>query len=297
MPRATVDTIELEYDSFGEGPVVVLIMGIGTQMIFWDEPFCRALAARGFRVVRFDNRDIGLSTWLDGAGVPNLPSLLGRAALGLSVPAPYTLSDMAKDTVGLLDHLGVATAHIVGVSMGGMVAQHVAIEAPERVASLTSIMSTPGGARHMRGVQAAALRAFSGRRPKTRDEGVTFMVELYRVLHGGQTPFPEERVRVRAAEAIARSWHPQGFPRHLAAILASGDRTKRLAGVRAPTLVLHGEADPLVPLAAGRATAAAIPGARFQSVPKMGHFLPPEVWELLVEAIAAHAIAASKPGA
>lgn len=290
MPRAHANGIELEYDSFGDGPVVVLIMGIGTQMIFWDDAFCAALAARGLRVVRFDNRDIGLSTWLDAAGVPNVPMLLGRAALGLNVPAPYTLSDMARDTVGLLDHLGVATAHIVGVSMGGMIAQHVAIEAPERVASLVSIMSTPGGARHMRGVQPAALKAFSGPRPTTKEQGVEFMVELYRVLHGGQAPFPEERVRRRAAEAITRAWHPQGFPRQLAAVLASGDRTKRLATVRAPTLVLHGEADPLIPIAAGRATAAAIPGARFQSIPRMGHFLPPDVWEVLVEEIAGHAL-------
>lgn len=289
MPRAAANGIELEYDQFGQGPTIVLIMGIGTQMIAWDEELCFALAARGFRVVRFDNRDIGLSTWLDDLGVPNIPALAARAALGLPVRAPYTLSDMAKDTVGLLDHLGVDRAHVVGASMGGMIAQHLAIEAPERVASLTSIMSTPGGARRMLGARPEALRAFAGKRPRNQEEGLDFVVALYRVLHGGQTPFPEARIRARAAEAIARSWHPPGFPRQLAAILASGDRTRALGRVRTPTLVLHGEADPLVPLSAGRATAAAIPGARFQAVPKMGHFLPPDVFDTLTDAIAGHA--------
>lgn len=289
MPRAAANGIELEYDSFGSGPAIVLIMGIGTQMIAWDEEFCLALAARGFRVLRFDNRDIGLSTWLDPLGLPRLPALAARAALGLPVQAPYTLSDMAKDTVGLLDHLGLRRAHLVGASMGGMIAQQVAIEAPERLASLTSIMATPGGARHLLGAQPAALRAFAGPRPKSKEEGLDFIVALYRVLHGGQTPFPEARVRARAAEAIARAWHPAGFPRQLAAILASGDRTRALGAVRVPTLVLHGEADPLIPVSAGRATAAAIPGARFQLVPKMGHFLPPEAFDTLVEAIAGHA--------
>ncbi len=294
VPLASTNGIELMYESFGTGPTVVLVMGIASQMVLWDEVFCRQLADRGLRVVRFDNRDIGLSTKLTSAGVPELTRIVGRALLGLSVQAPYTLSDMAADVAGLLDHLEVDAAHIVGASMGGMIAQHMAIEAPTRVRSLTSIMSTPGALRHAFGVRPAALRAFLGPRPKTEEEGVTFLVGLYRVLNAGATPFPEEAAQARAREVIARSWHPAGFPRHLAAILASGDRTAALASIRAPTLVIHGEVDPLVPIAAGRATAAAIPNARFQAIPTMGHFLPPVVWDTLVDAIAEHALSAGE---
>lgn len=292
MPIAPANGIELTYDTFGEGPTIVLIMGIASQMVLWDEIFCQRLAARGFRVVRFDHRDIGLSTKLDAAGMPNLPAVIARALLGLPVAAPYTLADMARDVIGLLDHLEVDSAHIVGVSMGGMIAQQLVIDTPSRVRSLTSIMSTPGSKRHLLGMRPAAVRAFLGRRPNSKEEGVEFMVRLYEALHGGATPFPAERTRQRAREVVARSWYPPGFPRHLAAILASGDRTKALAAVRVPTLVLHGENDPLVPIAAGRATAAAIPGARFASIPKMGHFLPPEVWDTLVDEIAGAASAA-----
>ena len=288
MPIAPVNGLQICYESFGQGPTVVLIMGIGSQMILWDTEFCRALADRGRRVVRFDHRDIGLSSKLDHLGVPNLGPMVARALVGASVTAPYTLSDMAADVVGLLDHLGVESAHIVGASMGGMIAQHLAIEAPARVRTLTSIMSTPGGRRHLLGVQGTALSAFLGKRPTTKEQGVEFLVGLYRVLHAGGYPFPEARMRARAAEVIERAWSPAGFPRHLAAILASGDRSEALRNVRAPTLVMHGELDPLVPIAAGRATAALIPGARFVPIPKMGHFLPVEVWGTLVDAIATH---------
>lgn len=294
MPVAPANGIELTYETFGEGPTIVLIMGIASQMVLWDEVFCQRLAARGFRVVRFDHRDIGLSTKLDAAGLPDLPRLITRALLGLPVPAPYTLADMAQDVVGLLDHLDIDSAHIVGVSMGGMIAQQLVIDAPSRVRSLTSIMSTPGNKRHLLGMRPAAVRAFLGSRPRTQEEGAEYMIHLYEVLHAGATPFPLERTRARVQEVIARSWYPAGFPRHLAAILASGDRTKALAAVRVPTLVLHGENDPLVPIAAGRATAAAIPGARFASIAKMGHFLPPEVWDTLIEQIAAAASGAER---
>lgn len=290
MPIAPANGVELFYDTFGEGPTVVLIMGIGSQMVLWDVEFCRALAARGLRVVRFDHRDIGLSTKLDHLGVPNLGAMIARALVGAPVKAPYTLSDMAADVVGLLDHLEVDSAHVVGASMGGMIAQHLAIEAPSRVRTLTSIMSTPGGRRHLLGVQRTALSAFLGKRPTTKEQGVEFLVALYRVLHAGGYPFPEERMRARAAEVIERAWSPAGFPRHLAAILASGDRSAGLAKVRVPSLVMHGELDPLVPLAAGRATATLIPGARFVPIPKMGHFLPVEVWGTLIDAIATHTL-------
>ncbi|MDP2306410.1 MAG: alpha/beta hydrolase [Pseudomonadota bacterium] len=284
MPRANANGLELEYDSFGEGPAIVLVMGIATQMIFWDVAFCEALAARGFRVIRFDNRDIGLSTRLSDAGIPDLRWMIARAAMGLAVTAPYSLSDMAADVVGLLDALDLERAHIVGMSMGGMIAQHVAIEAPERVASLTSIMSTPGGRRHWIG-QPRALSTLLGSRPQSREEGVEFLVNVLRVLNGPTLPFPEAEVRTRAAEAVARAWHPAGFPRQLAAILASGNRTERLAGVRAPTLIIHGAEDPLIPVSAGVATARAIPNATLRIVPGMGHSLPPVVWPEVLDAM------------
>ncbi|MDP2317242.1 MAG: alpha/beta fold hydrolase [Pseudomonadota bacterium] len=284
MPRARANGIELEYDSFGSGEPIVLVMGIATQMIFWDVAFCEALAARGFRVIRFDNRDIGLSTRLTDAGIPDVPRLLARALVGLPVTAPYTLSDMGADVVGLLDALSIERAHVVGMSMGGMIAQHVAIDAPARVASLTSIMSSPGGRRHWIG-QPRALSALLGGRPKSREEGVEFLVEVLRVLNGPALPFPEPDVRVRVTEAVARSWHPAGFPRQFAAILASGNRTAALAKLRVPTLVVHGAADPLIPVAAGVATARAIPGAALHIVPGMGHSFPPAVWAEVTDAI------------
>ncbi len=293
MPRARANGLELEYDSFGEGAPIVLVMGIASQMIFWDVAFCELLAARGFRVIRFDNRDIGLSSKLGDVGIPDIPRLIARAAVGLPVQAPYTLSDMAGDIVGLLDALALERAHVVGVSMGGMIAQHLAIDTPDRVASLTSIMSTPGGRRHWIG-QPRALSTLLGSRPKSREEGAAFLVEVLRVLNGPVLPFPEVEIRARAAEAVARSWHPAGFPRQLAAILASGNRTAALAKVRTPTLVLHGAADPLIPVSAGIATARAVPGATLRIVPGMGHSLPPAVWPEVVDAIVEHARGAER---
>ena len=187
MPIAPSNGLELCYDEFGSGPPLLLIMGIASQMILWDDVFCQRLADRGFRVIRFDHRDVGLSSQT-GATIPNVPALVARALAGLSVPAPYTLSDMARDVVGLLDHLGIDAVHIAGVSMGGMIAQHLAIEHPTRVRTLTSIMSTPGGRRHLLGIRGSALRAFFGKRPGTPDQAETFVVELYRALHADGIP-------------------------------------------------------------------------------------------------------------
>ncbi|MFN7143044.1 MAG: alpha/beta fold hydrolase [Myxococcota bacterium] len=281
--------VELAYDEVGTGEPLVLVMGIGCQMVLWDERFCALLAKRGFRVIRFDNRDIGLSTWFDDHGVPNVQAMLPRVLAGLPVTAPYTLSDMAADVAGLLDHLGLDAAHVVGASMGGMIAQHLAFEAPARVRTLTSIMSSPGSRRAWLSSNPSALAKVLRPRPVTRETALPHTVDLYRVLHGPALPFPEAEMRALLGRAIERAWHPAGFPRQMAAILASGNRTRRLAAVRAPTLVLHGEVDPLIGVAAGRATAKAIPGARFSLVPKMGHTLPPEAWPALVDAIAGHA--------
>ncbi|MCL4227403.1 MAG: alpha/beta fold hydrolase [Myxococcales bacterium] len=281
--------VELTYDETGDGRPLVLVMGIGAQRIFWDERLCARLAARGHRVIRFDHRDIGESTRLDHLPVPRPWPTLGRRMAGLPVAAPYTLSDMARDVVGLCDHLGVARAHVVGCSMGGMVAQHLAIEHPDRVASLTSIMSSPGGRRHMLGGKPAALRALLSPAPRTADEAAEHAVRVFRTIGGSRYEVDGEALRALGRQAFARGGSPRGFLRHLAAICASGNRTRSLAGVRVPTLVVHGEEDPLIPVAAGRATARAIPGARLHVVPGMGHHMPPGVWDELVDAIAATA--------
>jgi len=296
MPRANANGIELEYETFGSGPPIVLVMGIGCQMIWWRTAFCQALADRGFQVIRFDNRDIGLSTWLDHAQVPPMRAMLPKALLGLRVDAPYTLVDMADDVVGLLDHLGLDRAHVVGTSMGGMIAQLVAIHHPDRTASLTSIMSTTGERRYLG--RPDALRALLGPVPRSRDEVVQRTVDTFRVISAGGPMFDADRDEIRALAAVAydRSFHPRGFVRQLAAILASGHRRHTLKTITAPTLVLHGERDPLIPVAAGRATAQLVPGARLHVLREMGHAMPTQLWTELIDQIAAHAGSSQRPG-
>jgi pimeloyl-ACP methyl ester carboxylesterase len=291
MPRALVSPspeVHLEYDVRGAGDPMLLIMGIGAQMIFFPDDFCDALAARGFQVARFDNRDVGRSTWLDGAPTRPPGALIARRAMGLPVPAPYTLSDMARDTAGLLDHLGWDTAHVVGVSMGGMIAQHLAIEHPGRLRTLTSVMSTTGAVGASL-PKPAALKALLQPRPMDEEGAGEALLRVQKALEGPLHPVSEERVRAVGRAAFRRGANPAGFVRQLSAVLASGDRTPRLRQLRVPTLVLHGEADPLVPLAGGRATAAAVPGARLRTVPGWGHGLPESVWPLLIDEISAHA--------
>lgn len=285
MPRARCGEIELEYLDEGQGPPLLMIMGIRAQLIHWPEDFVRMLVDRGLRVIRFDNRDIGRSTWLPGpernGGVE-----LARALFGLPVRAPYTLSDMAGDAAALLDHLGIERAHVVGASMGGMIAQHLAFERPERVASLVSIMSTTG-ARMVSRPEPRALRALFARNPRDAEEAGLIFEAVMRTISGTGFPLEGEELRALGRLAYERGSNPAGFHRQMAAIAKSGDRTRRLQGVRAPTLVLHGDQDPLVPLVAGRATAAAIPGARLRVIEGMGHSLPRGAWPALVEEIAA----------
>ncbi len=277
--------VELTYDVAGQGEALLLIMGIGAQRIFWDDRLCARFVARGFRVIRFDHRDIGQSTRLDHLPVPRPWPVLGRRLAGLPIDAPYTLSDMAADSIALLDHLGADRAHVVGCSMGGMIAQHVAIEHPARVASLTSIMSTPGSRRFMVTGKPSALQALLSRAPRTADEAADSAVGFVRVLGGSRYDIDTEVVRSLARVAFERRGSPRGFLRHLAAVCASGDRTRALARVRAPTLVFHGSDDPLIPVAAGRATARAVPGARLHVVDGMGHHMPPGVWDEMELAI------------
>jgi pimeloyl-ACP methyl ester carboxylesterase len=282
MATAPANGIEIEYDTFGDAgdPPVLLIMGLSAQLIDWPEDFCELLAGRGYRVIRFDNRDAGLSAGMDDSGLPDMAAVFA----GDVRTVPYRLADMAADAAGLLDALGIEAAHVAGLSMGGMIAQQLTLDFPERVRSLCSIMSTTG--RRSVG-EATPEGAAVLRRPaaKTRDEAVAGAVETARVLASPAFPAEEDEVLARAAAKVDRAYRPAGTARQYAAILASGDRTARLAGVRVPAVVIHGEQDPLIGVSGGRATAAAIPGAELVVVPGMGHDLPRAVWPQVVDAI------------
>ena len=269
MPRATLPNgLELEYESFGDParPPLLLVMGLSYQMIEWDDALCALIADRGFWVTRFDNRDIGLSSKLDELGPPDLLAVMS----GTAAP-PYTLSEMAEDSVALLDALAIDAAHIVGVSMGGMIAQLIATGHPKRALSLTSIMSTVGGPNVVQPQPAlsAALVASPGR---TRAERVERSVDNRRLLF-------------KAERAVDRCFSPDGAARQLAAIIAAPDRTAALGLLTMPIVVIHGDEDPLIPPGNGRQTAAAIPGARLIMIPGMGHALPEQVWPQVVDAI------------
>ena len=286
MPTAPVNGIHIEFDVIGEddGVPLLLVMGLGAQLIVWDDEFCASLAERGFRVVRYDNRDVGLSTKFDDVPAADAAAL-GAALTGQPVPAPYLLSDMAADGIALLDHLGIDAAHVVGASMGGMIAQTMAIEHPDRVLSLTSIMSTTGDP----GVGAPtgeALAMLVTPRPRDRAAAIDQGVAAARVI-GSPRYFDEARARARAAAAYDRCFHPAGFARQLLAILASGDRTERLRQLHVPSLIIHGDVDPLVTVSGGEATAAAIPGAELLLLEGMGHDLPPAYWPRIVDAVTA----------
>jgi pimeloyl-ACP methyl ester carboxylesterase len=274
---ATVGGLRICYQTFGRpsDPPLLLIMGLGAQMIVWDDDFCLALAARGFWVVRFDNRDVGKSSRIDWTP---------PAAAGEAIVAPYLLHDMAGDAVGLMDALNIASAHIVGASMGGMIAQELAIHWPARVRSLTSIMSTTGDP-GLPPPSPEAMAVFTAPPPRTPEEYVEANVKAWLFLRGPDFPEDERRDRARAMRAAARGFEPLGGQRQLLAIIASGSRKPALAGVAAPTLVIHGADDPLVPLAAGKDTAAAIPGARLVVLQRMGHALPVETWPRIIDEI------------
>jgi pimeloyl-ACP methyl ester carboxylesterase len=282
MPRAHANGIDLEWEEFGnaDDPPLLLIMGLGAQMIVWDDEFCALIAARGFRVIRFDNRDVGLSTKIEGGPTPDLLA----AFTGDASSASYTLDDMADDAAALLDELGITSAHVMGASMGGMIAQTLAIRHPQKVQTLTSIMSTTG-ALDVGQPDPAVIPLLLTPPPVDRAGYIEHSVGGSRVLTSPGFPFDEERTRARAAESYDRCFDPAGGARQLLAILASGDRTPALGSVRVPTLVVHGDADPLVTPSGGRATAAAVPGARLLMIPGMGHDLPREAWETIVDAI------------
>jgi pimeloyl-ACP methyl ester carboxylesterase len=281
---APANGIELCYQEMGDadGEPLILVMGLGTQMLAWDEGFCGLLVERGFRVVRFDNRDIGRSTRIESAGVPRrLDMMAGRRA-----GAPYLLRDIAADTVGLMDHLGIDSAHVVGASMGGMIVQTMAIEYPERVRSLVSIMSNTGS-RWTGMPSRRAMAVLLGRPPKGREAAVERAVKTFAVIGSPGYPFDEERIRRVSGRSYDRGHNAAGVLRQLHAITASGDRTPALRNVRVPATVIHGNRDPLVRPAGGRATARAIPNARLKMIDGMGHDLPRQLWPVFAEEIAA----------
>jgi pimeloyl-ACP methyl ester carboxylesterase len=284
VQRARVGDLEIAYETFGSpaDPPLLLVMGLATQMIGWPDEFCRDLADRGLHVIRFDNRDIGLSTHLDDRGAPDIMAVFAGDRSGV----PYALADLADDTVGLLDALGLDSAHVVGASMGGIVAQLVAIRHPERMRSLTSVMSTTGDPAV--GAPAEAARGVLLAPPAPdRASAIQRAVDTYRVIGSPGFEFDEPAVRERAGLSYDRRYNPAGVARQLAAILTTPDRTADLGRLAVTTLVVHGRQDALVNVSGGRATAAAVPGAELLLVDGMGHDLPHEVWPQLVERITA----------
>jgi pimeloyl-ACP methyl ester carboxylesterase len=294
-PRiARANGIDICYDVFGysDAEPMVMIMGLGAQLIHWDDEFCRELAGRGFRVIRFDNRDIGQSSIMTGGKKLSLYELAKLRFLNIPLAAPYKLSDMAADTVALLDALQIRKAHVVGASMGGMIAQEMAIAYPERLRSLTSIMSTTGDPRLPQPSRQVTMKLME-KQPDGYDAFIERFKQTWMFLRAGSFPEDEARDLDRAERTFARGLSPDGVGRQLRAILASGSRKERLAQVTAPTLVIHGKVDPLVHPAAGRDTAASIPGAKLLMVDRMGHALPISMWPMLIGAIARHAQSAS----
>jgi pimeloyl-ACP methyl ester carboxylesterase len=287
------DGVTLCYETFGaeSDPPLLLIMGLGTQMIAWPEPFCRELAGRGFHVIRFDNRDIGRSTWMHGR-----PPSVGELVRRRIADPPYTLSDLARDAARLIEGLGLHSAHVVGASMGGMIAQTLAVEHPDLVRSLTSIMSNTG--RRFSGQPAFNVYPVLLRRaPADRAAFKDHMMRVFDTIGSKRLGRDFERLRATAELSYERGINPAGTARQLGAIVASGDRTAALSTIDVPTLVIHGTRDPMVRPSGGRATARAIPGARLLMIKDMAHDLPDQAWPQIIEAIAGHAHAAEQaPG-
>jgi pimeloyl-ACP methyl ester carboxylesterase len=285
-----VNGIETVYDTFGEpsSPPLLLINGLGGQMITWDEEFCAQLAMRGFWVIRFDNRDVGLATKFDEAGVPPLLSMIRANLQGKPMPdTPYTLRDMAADAIGLLDALKIKSAHVLGISMGGMIAQTMAIYYPERIRTLISVSSIDEA--KLPPVGSKAFNVLIKAAPKDREGYIKHSLQFYRFLNGPHFSWDKKLARVWIEQLYDRCNYPEGTARQLAAIAASGSRKEMLKSVRVPTLVLHGDADPLVPLAGGVNTANSIPGAKLKIFKGMGHTPPPQLWTEIISAIAEHA--------
>lgn len=282
--------IRLAYEEFGkpDNPAIVLMMGLGTQMIAWPEAMCNGLAERGFRVIRFDNRDIGLSEKMENAHVPQAASVMLRSKLGLPVNVPYTLTDMARDLVGLLDALKIHRAHLVGASMGGMIGQIVAAKFGERLYSFTSIMSGSGNPR-IPTARPDVVRSMLKRSLGLEKINLESSMAFWRKIGSPGYPMSDKELKQKILNSYYRSNYPQGYSRHMAAILANGSRVKLLRKIRTPTLVIHGRDDALVSVKAGIDTAHNISGSRLEIIDGMGHDLPKALLPDFIELIAEHA--------
>jgi pimeloyl-ACP methyl ester carboxylesterase len=295
---ARTNGIDICYEIFGDAKAepMLLIMGLGSQMVLWDDAFCEQLAARGFRVIRFDNRDIGHSSKLTGGKRLTSLELLKLRFLKIPVAAPYKIIDMARDTTGLMDALGIKSAHLVGASMGGMIAQEIAISFPQRVRSLTSIMSTTGSPKVPPPTKEAAAMLMAPP-PATKEEFFARFAQTWKILRVGSFPEDEALDPSRAARIFSRGLNPAGVGRQLRAIIASGSRKARLRSVAAPTLVIHGTVDPLVRPEGGIDTAASVPGAKLLMIEGMGHAIPVPMWPRIIDAIDKHAHGAAAKAA
>lgn len=291
MPQVSANNITLEYESFGKtsDPAVLLIMGLGMQLVAWPEQFCAEIASRGFRVIRYDNRDTGFSTKFEGKSTPGVVSLMFRSLLRLPIRVPYTLPDMADDAVGLLDALGIESAHVVGASMGGMIAQNMAASYPQRVDSLTCIMSTSGH-RSLPGADPLVTRHLFLSRPKdqSREAVIAHNMRSLELIGSPGYPIDAETRREMTSMSFDRCFFPSGFKRHVAAIVQDGDRRGRLRTIETPTLVIHGREDPLIPLAGGIDIAKQVSGAQLEIIDGMGHNLPVELWPQIIGLIDDH---------
>jgi len=287
MPKANVNNIHIEYETFGDpsSKPIILISGIVDQMISWDEKFCKQLTNRGFYVIRFDNRDVGLSTKLEEAGVPDLAKIMK----GEDIKVPYTLEDMAADTVGLLDALNIEKAHICGHSMGASIAQIIAIRHPSRVLSLISMSGSTGNPDLPMPKAEILMQLFLKPPPTERNALIEDLLKRRRIAYGSGFPFDEKRIRRNIIKSLDRGWSLSGYYRQLAATMVSGNRKPALASVKAPTLVIHGPEDSLVLVEGGKDTAEAIPGSELLIIDAMGHMIPPEVWSQIFDAITANA--------
>lgn len=290
MPTVEANGIRIEYDTLGadSSPALLLVMGAGGQMIFWDSEFCELLAIRGHFVIRFDNRDVGLSTKFEESGIPDMMAAMKGEPISLA----YSLEDMADDAVGLLDALGIEKAHICGASMGGMIAQIISYRHSERVLSLTSMMSSTGNP-ELPQIKPDILAAVFKPVPEEREAYIEHNMNLWRTLWSPGFPFDEKRSRKILADSYDRSYYPQGMVRHSAAVFAHGYRRSSIASIKVPTLVIHGNEDPLISVEGGKETAELIPGAKLLIIDGMGHDMPKGAWPKMIDAISNHTMQAN----